>query len=136
MNTHDVKFEKLIKNIKESKNSNNKLLYYKKANTRLEELKTKYNKLSEALCKQKSKKSDKTDSKLGIEKISLELDKINEQMDNENCDMLELIDNYIQYKLLLDNLETESEKIKNEMFKVNSNKNKITVEKINPKDIL
>src|SRR4051812_36254096 len=117
MNITDSKLEKLIQNIKESKNSNNKLIYYKKANARLDEIKITYNKLS-LLLKQKSKKSDnKSDNKISIEKIITELDKINEKMNSEKCDMLELIDNYIQYKSLLENLETETEKIKNEIFK-------------------
>jgi hypothetical protein len=132
----DEKMEKIIQNIKESKNSSNKLLYYKKANIRLVELKTKYNKLCEALKKPKTKPSDKPDNKISIEKIITELDKIYEQTENKNCDMLELIDNYVQYKLLLDNLEIESDKIKNEIFKVNNDKNKITIEKMDIKEIL
>jgi phenylalanyl-tRNA synthetase alpha subunit len=135
MNTcKDDKLEKFISRIKESKNSNNKLLNYKKATDRLDELKTEYNKLCEAL--KKNKKQDKSENKISIEKISVELNKINEELDNENCDILKSIDSYVQYKLLLDSLEFESEKIKNEIFKVNLNKNKINIVKLEPNDIL
>ena len=133
----DEKLEAYILKIKESNNSNNKLLNYKKATTRLNELKSEYNKLCQVLKKNKSKKSNsESENKTSIEKISTELNKISEELDHENCDMLKLIDNYVQYKLLLDNLEIDSEKIKNELFKVNLSKNKINIIKLNPKEIL
>ena len=133
----DEKLETYILKIKESNNSNNKLLNYKKATSRLNELKSEYNKLCEALKKNKSKKSNNdSENKTSIEKISNELNKISEELESENCDMLKLIDNYVQYKLLLDNLEIDSEKIKNELFKVNLSKNKINIVKLDPKDVL
>ena len=133
----DSKLEEYIQKIKDSKNSNNKLTNYKKATVRLDELKTEYNKLCDALKKTKKKTVDaKSESNASIDKIITELNHINEELDNEKCDIKALIDNYVQYKSLLDSLEGETEKMKNEIYKVTSNKNKIAITKLEPDEIL
>lgn len=131
----DDKLEKFLSRIKESKNSNNKLLNYKKAIARLDELKTEYNNLGKAL-KPSKKNKEKLDDKLSMEKIISGLDKINAELDNEATDMLDLIDKYIQYRLLLEDLETENESFKNEIMKVEQTRGNISISKIDPGDIL
>jgi len=138
-NTKDDELEKFLSKIKESNNSHNKLLNYQKASNRIDELKTEYKKLCSVLKPKKDKTTKNkqvSQGKISIEKIINELNKINTDMDSEECDMLELINSYTQYKLLLENMETETEKIKNELHKVSQNKNKIVIEKIELDDIL
>jgi prefoldin subunit 5 len=50
--------------------------------------------------------------------------------------MNELIDKYLQYKSLLNDLQTESEQIKNEIYKVDETKNKIVLHKLQHDEIL
>lgn len=134
-NSKDNKLDQYITRIKESNNSNNKLLNYKKAVNRLDELKIDYNNLCTAL-KINTKNKEKSKDKTTMEKIINELNKINMELDDESNDMHTIIDNYIQYKLLLENLETENENFKNEILKVEQSKGKISISKINPDEIL
>lgn len=134
-NLKDDKLDQYMARIKESNNSNNKLVNYKKAQSRLDELKTEYNNLCKAL-KSNKKNKEKSGDKISIEKIISELNKINTNLDEDPDNILVIIDNYVQYKLLLENLETESEKFKNEILKVEQSKGKISISKINPDEIL
>lgn len=141
----DETLEHCIQKIKESNNSKTKLANYKKATKRLDELQSEYNKLSEVLKKPSGKKSDKTkksdkkktasSNSISIEKITSELDKILEEIDGEKSDMFELINSYVQYKLLLGDLNTEADKISNEINQVVMHKNKITITKLDPDDV-
>lgn len=136
----DENLEKFIKKIKESNNSSNKLFNYKKATARLDELKNEYNNLCLAIKSDKKtivkKHSNKENKKLNTEKIIKELNEINSQMDDERSNLASMIDNYIRYKLLLDDLEIESENIKNEIFKVEQNKSKIIIHKLDLDEML
>lgn len=157
-NISDNKLELYISKIKTGTNSNNKVLNYKRATERLKELKTEYNKLCNVLKnkdtdeldsddinsddinsddKHNKKKSIKKSSlndddnpKINIAKIISELNKINTELDNGSNNMQELVDKYVQYKLLLNDLELESETIKNQIHKVEENKNKIIIHKL------
>ena len=137
----DNKLELYISKIKTGTNSNNKVLNYKRATERLRELKLEYNKLCDVLkegtdddaTKKKSSKKNTTDddkSKISIEKIITELNQLNNELDNGSNNMQELVDKYVQYKLLLSDLDLESEQIKNQIMKVEENKNKITIHKL------
>ena len=122
--TKDDKLETFISKIKTSKNSSNKLINYNRATNRLNELKTEYNTLCDALKPKHNKKSSITEEdfddemptktkksakkptndtteKISIDKITSELNRINSALDNGSDNMIELIDNYVQYKLLI-----------------------------------
>lgn len=134
MSIKDDKLEQYITRIKESNNSNNKLLNYRKAINRLDELKKEYNNLCSAV-KPKNIKKENIE-KVSIEKIISALNKINKDLEGDSCDILTLIDNYIQYRTLMDNLELENEKFKNEILKVEQYDEKIIINKIELEDIL
>lgn len=135
----DKKLDLYISKITENTNTNDKIINYKKAVSRINELKIKYNNLNESL--KKNKKTNSKNKKSGGNKINIdnmfgELEEIDKKMNDGNCDMVDLIDNYLQYKLLLDNLETETENIKNEIMEVSLVGKKIKINKIDPEDIL
>ena len=142
----DKILEKHITKLKESKNSNNKLIHYKKAVKRLDELESDYNSLSKALEKPLAKKSTtssktnksnrSTDNVVSIEKITNELSKILDDIETNKADMSHVINNYVQYKLLLEDLDSETSKMKNEIHKIGLNKNKITISRLDPNNIL
>ena len=144
MYTDDI-LEKHLTKLKESNNSKNKLLHYKKAVKRLDELESEYNSLSKALEKPPAKKSTSSKTKIrqkydntpiSIEKIIKELSKIMDEIETNKDDMSQVINSYIQYKLLLDDLDTETSKMKNEIASIGLNKNKITITKLDPDNIL
>ena len=159
-NISDSKLELYISKIKTGTNSNNKVLNYKRATARLTELKSEYNKLCSVLKNKETNKTDTNDDdlspeikstkkkvikkakpdedkpKINIDNVISELNRINTELDNGSTNMQELIDKYVQYKLLLSDLDLESEQIKNEILKVEGNKNKITVHKLDLTDLL
>ena len=134
-NIKDDKLEKYMSRIKESNNSNNKLLNYDKATKRLEELKNNYNNLCNVLKTNKNKPT-KIGKNISIEKIISGLNDIDANIDNGQIDMIELFNNYTQYKLLLNDLESEKENIKNEIYKVDQKKDKISIQKLDPNELL
>lgn len=134
-NIKDDKLEKYMSRIKESNNSNNKLLNYDKATKRLEELKNNYNNLCNVLKTNKNKPT-KIGKNISIEKIISGLNDIDANIDNGQIDMIELFNNYTQYKLLLNDLESETENIKNEIYKVDQKKDKISIQKLDPNELL
>ena len=123
----DLQLELLMEKIKTSTSTHNKLSSYKKAQDRINELKTEYNKLCSVLQTKKKKSPDKIP--IHIHTSIEELSKINSLIDS-NTDLIETIDNYIQYKLILENLETSVELAKNKIYKVEQLKNKIRIEKL------
>ncbi|AVL94165.1 hypothetical protein mvi_805 [Megavirus vitis] len=129
----DAELEQRLIKIKECKKTSNKLVNYKKAIERLDEMKQEYNDLCKSL---KSNKKSKSKSNLSIEKIISRLEEINTKLDDDNNDMLELISNYIECRTLVNNLEFETDHIKNEIYKIDQSKKKIIVEKINIDEIL
>ncbi|AZL90012.1 hypothetical protein QKC54_gp0846 [Megavirus baoshan] len=129
----DAELEQRLTKIKECKKTSNKLVNYKKAIERLDEMKQEYNDLCKSL---KSNKKSKSKSNLSIEKIMSRLEEINDKLDDDNNDMLELISNYIECRTLVNNLEFETDHIKNEIYKIDQSKKKITVEKIDIEGIL
>ena len=135
----DKKLETYISKIDEKdSNFNDKISNYKKATTRINELKTKYNNLNESLKKNKDTKTKnkKSTGKINVDDVLNELNDIDKKMNSDNCDMIELINNYLQYKLLLDNLESETENIKNDISEVSLVGKKIKITKIDAEDIL
>lgn len=142
-NLFDEKLELYISKIKTSNNTHNKVLNYKRATTRLAELKTEYQKLC-GILKEKDHHSENSDrdskknhEKVDLDKIMVELNDINAELTKGGHNMQELVDHYIQYKLLLNELDIEAEEIKNEIFKVEKNKkNKITIHKLELDDII
>jgi hypothetical protein len=132
-NIKDDKLEILISKIKNSNNNHNKLLNYKKAATRINELKIEYNELCNLLTNNKKKK--KSNNKMSINDIMDELKNIDSLIENSN-DMREIIDNFVRYKMLLNNLNTETDRIKNEIMKVEENNDKIMIHKLDSDDIL
>jgi len=134
-NIKDDKLELYITKIKTSNNNHNKVLNYKRASNRINELKIEYNKFCEMLKpKKKCKKNTSIVHNISIDQIMTELNNIDLVIDQGTSSMRELIDNYIRYKLLLSELELESEQIKNEIFEIKENKNKIIMNKLD--DIL
>ncbi|AGC02292.1 hypothetical protein H012_gp158 [Acanthamoeba polyphaga moumouvirus] len=129
----DAELEKYITRIKESNKTGNKIINYKKAVTRLDELKTEYNDIIKTL---KSNKKSKSKSNLSVDKIILKLEEINKELDNNNSDMMQLVENFIEYKNLLIEFESETDNIKNEINKVEKIRNKIVLEKIDINDLL
>lgn len=135
----DKKLELYLSKLNESKSTNDKITNYKKAMTRINELKIKYNNLNESLKKNKkvnSKNKKNSNDKINIDNILNELDNIDKKMNDTQCDMTEIIDNYLQYRLLLDNLEIEAENLKNEIAQVSLIGKKIKITKIEQEDIL
>ena len=145
-NIADDKLDAYISKIKTTSNSANRVLNYKKAVGRLSELKTEYNNLCAVLKnkaesesddsddkKKKSKKRD--DDKINIDSIMVELNHINTEIDKGTEDVKDLISKYIQYKSLLAEMDIASEKIKNEIYKVDESKNKITIHKLSLEDL-
>ncbi|AUV58794.1 hypothetical protein [Bandra megavirus] len=129
----DAELEQRLIKIKECKKTSNKLVNYKKAIERLDEMKQEYNDLCKSL---KSNKKSKSKSNLSIEKIISRLEEINDKFDDDNNDMLELVSSYIECRALVNNLEFETDHIKNEIYKIDQSKKKIIVEKINIDEIL
>lgn len=129
----DSELEQRLTKIKECKKTSNKLVNYKKAIERLDEMKQEYNDLCKSL---KSNKKSKLKSNLSIEKIISRLEEINAKFDDDNNDMLELINSYVECRTLVNNLEFETDHIKNEIYKIDQSKKKIIVEKINIDEIL
>ncbi|AGD92813.1 hypothetical protein LBA_00895 [Megavirus lba] len=129
----DAELEQRLIKIKECKKTSNKLVNYKKAIERLDEMKQEYNDLCKSL---KSNKKSKSKSNLSIEKIISRLEEINDKFDDDNNDMLELVSSYIECRALVNNLEFETDHIKNEIYKIDQSKKKIIVEKIDIEGIL
>ncbi|ANB50936.1 hypothetical protein [Powai lake megavirus] len=129
----DSELEQRLTKIKECKKTSNKLTNYKKAIERLDEIKQEYNDLSKSL---KSNKKSKSKSNLSIEKIISRLEEINAKFDDDNNDMLELINSYVECRTLVNNLEFETDHIKNEIYKIDQSKKKIIVEKMSIDEIL
>nr|WBF70419.1 hypothetical protein [Megavirus caiporensis] len=129
----DSELEQRLTKIKECKKTSNKLVNYKKAIERLDEMKQEYNDLCKSL---KSNKKSKSKSSLSIEKIISRLEEINAKFDDNNNDMLELINSYVECRILVNNLEFETDHVKNEIYKIDQSNKKIIVEKINIDEIL
>uniref|UniRef100_A0A6G6ADJ6 Uncharacterized protein n=1 Tax=Borely moumouvirus TaxID=2712067 RepID=A0A6G6ADJ6_9VIRU len=129
----DSELEKYISRIKESSKTGNKIINYKKAITRLDQLKTEYNDTIKII---KSNKKAKSKNNLSIDKIITKLEEINKELDNNNSDMMQLVENYIHYKNLLTEFESETDNIKNEINKVEKIHSKIVLEKIDVNDLL
>ncbi|AFX92962.1 hypothetical protein [Acanthamoeba polyphaga mimivirus] len=129
----DAELEQRLIKIKECKKTSNKLVNYKKAIERLDEMKQEYNDLCKSL---ESNKKSKSKSNLSIEKIISRLEEINDKFDDDNNDMLELVSSYIECRALINNLEFETDHIKNEIYKIDQSKKKIIVEKIDIEGIL
>lgn len=146
MNISDEKLDTYIAKIKTG-SSSSKVSNYKKAIARLTELKTEYNNLTNAL-KNKSTDSDdsetekkkikkkESDEKINIDNILTELHAINTELDKGSNDIKDLVCRYLQYKALLAEMDVASEKIKNEIYKVDENKNKIVIQKIELEDLI
>lgn len=134
MNYKDTKLEEYILQIKENDNNKVKLSNYKKATKRINQLKKKYNNICKAL--EEDPESD--EEQINMETIIFELNRINTQLEEqtEEIDMSEMIQQYMRYKSLLSKLEIESDLIKNEIFKVDKKKNKISVHRLDPDSIL
>ena len=143
-NISDSKLDTYVSKIKTGTNSNNKVINYKRAITRLAELKTEYNNLCRVLKQKSNSDSDDGDKKnknvpndkINIDNIVVELNSINNDLDKGSDNIKELIDKYIQYKLLLSELDIGTEQIKNEIIKVEENKNKITIHKLSLEDLV
>jgi hypothetical protein len=103
----DSIIEKCLSRINDSNNSNNKLLNYKKAVNRLNELKDEYN----VSCKRLKAPIKKSKSK-NIDKIITDAEMINDEISN-NDDLSEIIDKYIDYRDIVINMKDDVEKIKN-----------------------
>lgn len=134
----DKKLELYLSKLNESTNVNDKMSNYKKAMFRINELKIKYNNLNESLKKNKQiniKNKKISNDKININNLIDELEDIDKKMNNSN-DIADVIDNYLQCKLLLDNLESEAEKFKNEITQVSQNGKKIKITRIDPENIL
>ncbi|QGR54271.1 hypothetical protein [Moumouvirus maliensis] len=129
----DSELEKYISRIKESSKTGNKLINYKKAVTRLDQLKTEYNDIVKI-----TKSGKKTGSKnnLSVDKIITKLEEINKELDSNNLDMMQLVETYLEYKNLLTEFESETNNIKNEINKVEKTHKKIVLEKIDIDDLL
>ncbi|AVL95145.1 hypothetical protein ma758 [Moumouvirus australiensis] len=129
----DSELEKYILRIKESSKTGNKLINYKKAVTRLDQLKTEYNDIIKNI---KSGKKTGSKNNLSIDKIITKLEEINKELDNNNSDMMLLVETYLEYKNLLTDFESQADNIKNEINKVEKLQNKIILEKIDINDLL
>lgn len=121
--------DKYLTKLNKSKNSNNKLLYYKKATKRLDELKKEYQTLQEII----QQKPSESESDLSIEKIQGQLNKINESIE-EDEDLVDLIQDYIKYKSLLDDLDSKTSQFHNEIYQVDLEE--LSIEPISMDDIV
>lgn len=121
--------DKYLTKLNKSKNSNNKLLYYKKATKRLDELKKEYQTLQEII----QQKPSESESDLSIEKIQSQLNKINESIE-EDENLVDLIQDYIKYKSLLDDLDSKTSQFHNEIYQVDLEE--LSIEPISMDDIV
>jgi len=129
---NDAKLDGYISIIKNSDKTTEKISAYKKANRRLNTLQDEHVELCNMLKKPKKVKKD-IQNKLTIDEILVELTNIDASM-NDDC-MRDLIEKYVQYKMLLDKLEIETNNVRNEITKVEENGKKIIVQKMNIDDI-
>lgn len=127
-NISDGKLERYIKNFKEASTTENKIYFYKKATDRLNYLKTNYNNLCGKLTIGTIPAVKKT--KLKLDDLVTELNILNENLDN-NQTITELIETYVQHQQLIKNLDIETTKIKNEIFKVHTSMSDIIISKFN-----
>jgi chromosome condensin MukBEF ATPase and DNA-binding subunit MukB len=142
MSYRDSKLDKLISDLQNCKNSNDKLRYYKKAIQRLVYLKKNYNEIIDILQKKqelpgKSTKPPKEDGQNDdcIETIKEGLQSMHEELDQENIDMVDVVNKYVKYKSLLTNLKSVNENFKNEIYHVEQNRGKIIIKKLELDDI-
>lgn len=131
----DKKIESLLTKIKESSDSNEKVSYYKKAVTRLNNLKNKYNDACDKLEKNTSK-DENLDECLNINTLVSELEELETKFDGEITDMSVIVDDYLKYKKLLLNLENAIKINKNKIYKIDSSKNKIKIVKLENNSII
>lgn len=120
----DAELEKYLNKLKNSPMNNN-LTNYKKATMRLDNLTEEYDKLCKLL-----KKKPNVKNKQSIQILIEKLEELNASLNNEDCDMCEIIQNYVQQKKVLDDLTGEISNTKNELFQVNNQLNKIKLVKI------
>lgn len=131
---NDAKLDNYISIIKDSDKTTEKINAYKKANRRLHTLQDEHDELCNMLKKPKKMKKDVSD-KMNIDEILVELTNIDAIMNSDSNCMKELIGKYVQYKILLDKLEIETNNIRNEITKVEEKGKKISVQRMNIDDI-
>jgi len=129
---NDAKLDSYISIIKDSEKTTEKVSAYKKANRRLHTLQDEHNELCNML---KKPKKTKTQNEMNIDEILEGLIDIDAKMNNDSDCMKELIEKYVQYKLLLDKLEVETNNVRNDIMKVEEKSKKITVQKMSIDDI-
>lgn len=140
----DDDLELYLEKIKSNTSSNSRLKYYKKATSRLDQLKDEYSKLCDVLSPDdnqdsKHKKRKKTKSVVepeSIEKIMSDMEKIHNSITKTNGDMQHLIAQYLQFKNMIDVLEINTNNFKNEIQRVDSKRSKIIIEPLDIDDIL
>jgi hypothetical protein len=131
---NDAKLDSYISIIKDSDKITEKVSAYKKANRRLHTLQDEHVELCNMLKKPKKIKKE-IQNEMNIDEILVELTNIDVMMNNNSDCMKELIEKYVQYKILLDKLEIETGNMRNEIMKVEEKSKKITVQKMSIDDI-
>jgi len=130
----DAKLDAYISTIKESEQITEKMSAYKKANRRLHVLQNEHVELCNMLKKAKKNKKD-VSNKTNIDDLLEELTDIDNAMNDDTECMKMLIEKYVKYKTLLNNLEIEADNMRNEIMKVEESGKRIIVQKLDFNDI-
>jgi len=130
---NDTKLDSYLASIYDSDDIHQKIVSYKKATRRINTLKSEYIELCNLLNNHNVKKKKKV-TELSINDIIEKINEIEESINkNEVADIRESIENFIEYKKLLDQFDSYTENLKNTVFKVN---NDCTFEKIELNDLI
>lgn len=134
----DEKLEYHLDRIKNSKSSKNKLINYKKASNRLNELRCNYNNICTKLKSLTNTNATDTETEDDLNKVINELNKLNENFNNndDNVDIDELIEKYQKYHHYLNILTEQKDFFNNQIHLVKQEKKNIVITKINPEDII
>lgn len=140
----DEELEDLMTKFRESKNSNNKLLYYKKAVKRLDGLRSEYNNLCKIVTDNKEAPANvNVDASCSIEKIVNKLTAISDNIDANHAsgsasdgDIAAIINDYCNYATILTAMQNKYESFTNEIFKVTSDRKQISISKIDISNML
>lgn len=130
----DIRLESYLKSLDESSDYKTKLKYFKRANKRIEKLKSEYNDIKIKLSN-KTGEIDIDNQEMPIESMLTDLNKRIDKMEKSD-NMSDTIENYQKIIKLISKIDKLSDHMRNEINLVKESGNEITIEKINLADII
>lgn len=130
MNIGDAKLNVLLENISTTNDLQKKAALYKKASDRLDSIKKKYNTLCEKLQGTTEDESDDEFDNMNLCEIFEKMEQTMKIITSNEYDMESVVDSYLQYKILLENAQKQSVDIKNVLYNVKSQRQKIKLVEI------